>query len=104
MSILAAVTQGVTRAGLRIVIAGQEKMGKTTLVAGAPGALLVPLEVGYAGVSVAKTPILQTLEEVQQFLGEVVALARNGQFPYKTLVFDSATAMERQIHDAIIRR
>lgn len=104
MSILAAVTQGVTRAGLRVVIAGQEKMGKTTLCAGAPGALLVPLEVGYAGVSVAKTPMLQSLEEVQQFLQEVMALARAGQFPYKTIIFDSATALERYIHDAVIRR
>lgn len=103
-SILGAVTTGVTRAGLRMVIAGQEKMGKTTMAAGAPGALLVPLEVGYSGVSVAKTPMLQTLEETQQFLAEVVALARAGQFPYKTLVFDSATALERQIHDAVIRR
>jgi hypothetical protein len=103
-SILGSVTNGVTRAGLRVVIAGQEKMGKTTLCAGAPGVLLVPLEVGYSGVSVAKTPMLQTLEDVQKFMDEVTTLARTGQFPYKTLVFDSATALERHIHDAVIRR
>lgn len=104
MSILSNVTSGVTRAGLRIVIAGQEKIGKTTLCAGAPGALLVPLEVGYSGVSVAKTPMLQTLEQVHQFLKEVVQAAQQGQFPYRTIVFDSATALERQIHDAVIQR
>jgi hypothetical protein len=103
-SILGAVTTGVTRSGLRFVIAGQEKIGKTTLCTGAPGALLVPLEVGFGGVSVAKTPMLQTWEETLQLMGEITALAQKGQFPYQTLVFDSGTALERQIHDAIIRR
>lgn len=103
-SILGAVSTGVTRSGLRIVIAGQEKMGKTTLCAGAPGVLLVPLEVGFGGVNVAKTPMLQSWEEVLQLLGEIATLAQRGQFPFKTLVFDSGTALERHIHDAIIRR
>lgn len=104
MSILSTVTTGVSRTGLRIVIAGQEKMGKTTLCAGAPGALLVPLEVGYAGVNVAKTNMLQSWQEVEAFMAEVTALAQRSQFPYKTIVFDSCTALERHIHDAIIRR
>jgi hypothetical protein len=104
MSILSTVTTGLSPTGLRIVIAGQEKMGKTTLCAGAPGVLLVPLEVGYANVNVAKTQMLQTWEEVLQFMGEVIALAQRAQFPYKTLVFDSVTAIERHIHDTIIRR
>ncbi len=104
MSILNTINTGVTRTGLRIVIAGQEKIGKTTLASGAPGALLVPLEVGYAGVSVAKTAMLQSLEDVNQFVSEVMGYAQRGQFPYKTIIFDSATALERHIHDAIIRR
>lgn len=104
MSILANVSTGIARTGLRIVIAGQEKMGKTTLCAGAPGALLIPLEVGFAGVSVAKTPMLQSWEEVNALMIEITTLAQRGQFPYKTLIFDSGTALERHIHDAIIRR
>lgn len=104
MSILASVTTGISRTGLRMVIAGQEKMGKTTLGAGAPGVLLVPLEVGYSGVSVAKTPMLQSWEQVTAFMAEVVQLARSGQFPYQSIMFDSATALERHIHDAVIRR
>lgn len=104
MSILQQVTTGVSRTGVRVVIAGQEKMGKTTLCAGAPGALLVPLEVGYSGVSVAKTPMLQTWEDVVSLMNETLYLAQRGQFPYRTLIFDSGTALERHIHDAIIRR
>lgn len=103
-SILAGVTSGVSRSGLRVVISGLEKIGKTTLCASAPGCLLVPLEVGFAGVSVSKTPMLQTFEEVMQLMSEIVLQAQHGRFSYKTIVFDSATALERQIHDAVIRR
>ena len=103
-SILSGISSGVTRTGLRILIAGQEKLGKTTLCSFAPGALLVPLEVGYAGVSVAKTQKLDTLPQVHALLDEVTTLAQRGQFPFKTLVFDSATALERMIHDAVIER
>jgi hypothetical protein len=103
-SILASVSTGISRTGLRVVIAGQEKMGKTTLCAGAPGALLIPLEVGYGGVNVAKTAMLQSLADVYQLLGEIVQLAQRGQFQYRTLIIDSATALERYIHDAVIKR
>ena len=104
MSILQSVTSGVSPTGVRMVIAGQEKMGKTTLGAFAPQALLIPLEVGYSGVSVQKTPMLQSLEHVQQLLTEIMQLAQQGKFPYRTLVFDSATALERHIHDHVIRK
>lgn len=103
MSILQNVTSGVSRTGLRIVIAGQEKMGKTTIGAGAPDTLLIPLEVGYAGVNVRKTPMMQSWEDVQQLIAEVMQSAQAGTFPYKTMVFDSATALERHIHDYVLR-
>jgi hypothetical protein len=47
---------------------------------------------------------LQTWEEVLQLMGEIIGLAQRSQFPFKTLVFDSVTAIERHIHDAIIKR
>ena len=103
MSILAKVSSGVTRSGIRVVIAGQEKVGKTTLAAGAPRTLLVPLEVGYGGVNVHKTPLLQTFEELTTLLQELTYYAQRGQLPYGTIAFDSATAMERCIHDYVLR-
>lgn len=103
MSILQAVTTGVARTGVRMVIAGQEKMGKTTFGACAPKALLVPMEVGYAGVNVAKTPMLQTYEEVMALLAELVQAAQRGQLLYKTIVLDSGTALERHVHDYVLR-
>jgi hypothetical protein len=103
-SILSGVTSGRTQTGIRIVIAAQEKMGKTTLCSGAPSPLLIPLEVGFAGVTVNKTGMLQSWEEVQQLMGEIYTMCQARQFAFKTLIFDSGTALERYIHDAIIRR
>lgn len=104
MSILNAVTSGASRSGIRGVIAGQEKMGKTTLVAGAPASLLVPLEVGYAGITTAKTPMIQSWEDLIMLMSEVTASAQRGQFKYRTLAFDSATALERHLHDYVLRQ
>ncbi len=102
MSILAGVTSGASTSGLRVVVYAQEKMGKTTLGAGAPNALLVPLEVGFAGVPVHKTPMLQSLAQVKEFLTEVYTAVQAGQFPFKSIVFDSGTALERFIHEAVL--
>lgn len=104
MSIMSTITTGPSQSGMRIVIAGQEKIGKTTLCAGAPNALLVPLEVGFAGVSVSKTAMLQSLDQVHALVDELTYYASQGQLPFRTLVFDSATALERQIHDSVITR
>ena len=103
MSILQQVTNQRKPEGVRIVLAGVEKAGKTTLASGAPDALLVPLEVGYSGVEVNKTPMIQTFAEVEQLLGEILQQAQKGTFPYKTIIFDSATALERHIHESILR-
>jgi len=104
MSILAAVNHSTQRTGIRVVLAGVEKVGKTTLACSAPRVLLVPLEQGFGGVSVYKTPMLDTLANVLALLDETIAAVQKGGFPYQTLVFDSATALERLIHEQVLRR
>lgn len=96
-SILGRVTAGRPTQGQRIVIGGQEKMGKTSLGADAPRAMLVQMEAGGVVVSIPKTPLLGSFGEVMQFMGEVKAAAQAGQFEAKTLVFDTGTALERFI-------
>ena len=104
-SYLSQATTGVTSEGMRIVIAGMEKMGKTTLASGAPGALLAPLEIGYSGIKgVAKIPMMQSYLDVMGLLNELVAQIQVGERPYQTIIFDSATALERQIHEAVLNR
>ena len=101
---LGGVSHGISRTGQRIVVSGVEKVGKTTFACSAPRALLVPLEIGYAAMTVAKTPMLSSFEDVMSLMREVKAACMASTFPYQSLVFDSATALERLIHDAVLRR
>lgn len=103
-SILGQVSSGIRPAGQRIVIAAQEKIGKTTLACNAPRALLIPLELGYASFTNPKTPMLTSWEQVIQTCSELNYAARSGNFPFQTVVWDSATAMERLIHDYVLRK
>ena len=102
MSILAAVSSSQARTGIRVVISGVEKVGKTTLAASAPRPLLIPLETGYAGVVVNKTPMLESFAFVKQLLDEISMQCQAGAFPYQSLLFDSGTALERLIHQAVL--
>lgn len=101
-SILGNVTTGASASGLRMLVAAQEKMGKTTICSQAPSPVLVPLEVGFAGVNVPKVPMLQSYAQVMQLLDEITAAAQKGQFPYRTIIWDSATALERMIHEHVL--
>lgn len=103
MSILASVSHSQKVTGTRAVISGVEKVGKTTLACSTPRALLVPLEQGFGGVSVMHTPLLTSFDDVMGLLDEVCALVYAQNFQYQTLVFDSATALERLIHDKVLR-
>lgn len=102
MSLLQNITHSTTPIGIRAVIYGQEKMGKTTLAASAPRPLLIPLETGYGGVKIHKTNMPKSFGEVMALLEEVGMAASQGNFEFKTLIFDSGTALERLIHEYTI--
>lgn len=103
MGILDYVNHSSAQTGMRAVISGVEKVGKTTLACDAPRVLLVPLEQGFSGVHVNKTPMLETLDDTMTLLEEIVTQIQRGQFTYQSLVIDSATALERRIHEAVLR-
>ena len=97
------VSTATTPNGLRMVVAGVEKIGKTTFSCGAPKTLLIPLEDGYGGIVVTKTDMPTSYEQVVQLMDEILGYVQAGRFPYQTLVFDSATAFERLLHDYVLR-
>lgn len=103
MGILDYVTHSSQRTGIRAVIAGVEKVGKTTLACSAPRTLLVPLEQGYGGIQVNKTPMLESFSDLIALTDEIIGKVQQNAFPFQTMVFDSATALERLIHDATLR-
>lgn len=103
-SILGQVHVGSAQAGQRIVLAGPEKVGKTTLACGAPGALLVPMEMGYGAMKVAKTPLLESWESIEQLCLELIEGGKRGSIARgSSIIWDSATALERAIHDKVLR-
>ena len=99
MSILNQVNHSSNPTGLRMVVYGQEKMGKTTFGCSAPKPLLIPLETGYGGVKVDKTPMLTSYRQVEELINEIGMASSQGNFPYQSIVFDSGTALERLIHE-----
>ena len=102
MSILNMVTNVNPPMGIRAVISAQEKVGKTTILSSMPRPLLVPLEQGYAGITMNKTPMLEHYAHVMSLMDELIAARMAGQLPYMTIAFDSATALERLIHQAVL--
>lgn len=104
MNILSQVSNAPSQYGLRIVISGQEKTGKTTLACNAPNALLIQLEQGGAAMRVPKTPQLNSWAEVEQLCEELIAAAKAGSLQRgSTIIWDSATALERFIHDDVLK-
>jgi hypothetical protein len=107
VSILGQVQQpGQRQAGQRIVIAAQEKVGKTTLAMGSPDALLIPLETDNVALSMHRhvpPAAVNTWQGVIALCDELRAGAMAGRIARgSTLVWDSATALERIIHNGVV--
>lgn len=109
MSFLANAVNRKTPKGIRTVIYGAEGSGKTTLATSAPKALLIPTEDGWVGLDKdSDTVILPTVvkyDDVLPIVREIATLySKNpAEFPFKTIVIDSATALERLIHNYTLR-
>jgi hypothetical protein len=97
-SALDSIETGTRQVGARVVVSGVEKAGKTTLACGAPRALLIPMEMGFGSMSIAKTRQLEAYDDIKATLIDIRSRAQRGQFEFKSIVLDSATAGERSIH------
>jgi hypothetical protein len=98
MSYLSRIQTSSPNMGSRVVVVGAEKMGKTTLAAGAPDALLIPFEQGYGGVKVPYMPLVTEYASMLAIQNEIAAACTAKTFKFRTLVIDSATALETLIH------
>lgn len=116
MSMLGQRTNAPPALGQRIVITGVEKIGKTTLACDAPNALLIPIEQGFASQTCDRLPMINWWEEIEGVCSELIAATQASPVmddgspnpgyiaPGTSLVWDSATAVERLIHDYVLRK
>ena len=90
------ITKGIQPRPVRAVIYGPEGIGKCTLAAGFPAPLFVDLEGGTARLDVARVAPLS----FAAVKGIVAELAKGSE--YKTVVFDTADWLERQLSEALL--
>lgn len=104
MSYLAGLKTGTSPSGMRAVIYAVEKMGKTTLTSDAPGAIIVPTEVGVESASLLaqKGDMVVSWDQLMGIQQELMQAGSAGHLVGKTIVYDSATAIERLIHNKIV--
>jgi hypothetical protein len=95
----------VKQKGQKLVISGVEGIGKTTLACQAPQSLLIPLEGAPSAITTARLKsTVQTWVDVENVCKEITAVAQQDKFPYKSIVWDSATALERIVHAETLNR
>jgi hypothetical protein len=94
MSLLAKVTSGKQALPPRLMVFGQEGVGKSTLGNSAPGAVFIDAESGLGEINCARFPRAVCGKDIMDALVEL----RTANHPYQTVVLDTADAIERLFH------
>ena len=97
MSLLDSVIVGKTPKAPKICIYGTPGVGKSTFAAKAPDAIFVQTEDGLDNIEATKLPLCNNWNDV---IAQINALIQE-EHPFKTLVIDSLTNLERFIWDAV---
>lgn len=89
---LASVRTGTRELPPRIVLAGVEKVGKSTFAAQAPSPIIAPIkgEQGIDALDTASFPTVNTFDELCECIGTLA----NEKHDYETFAIDSASALE----------
>lgn len=96
---LTSITQESLLLPPRIILLGAEKMGKSTWAAGADSPIFIPIkrEQGIDTLKVPKFPACETFDDLK----EALATLANEDHKFKTVVIDSASALEPIINEAV---
>ena len=100
MPLLTQIHRGKEPMPPRITLYGQEGVGKSTCGNGAPGAVFIDAEGGLGEIECARFPRVKTIDDVFAALAEL----RSGPHDFKSVVIDTADAVERLIHATVCKR
>ena len=96
MSKLDSIQRGKIHLPPRLVVYGTEKIGKTTLAAGAPKPIILQTESGSNEINCERFPLATTFGDVIESLSILATQAHE----YQTIVIDSLDWLERLVHEA----
>ena len=99
MSLLESITTGRENRPPRLMVYGQEGVGKSTFGANAPTPIFIQTEDGLGEIDCAKFPLAKSLAEVTSALQAL----RVEDHAYQTVVIDSLDWLERLIFDEVCR-
>lgn len=86
----------------RLVIYGQEGVGKTTLSAKLPAPLVLDTECGSGQLEVDRVQVTD-LDALRTAMGEIIKRQRSGQLGYRTIVLDTADRVWGMCAEAVCR-
>jgi len=93
------IRKGIEAAPRKVVIHGNPKIGKSSLAAAAPDALLIPTEDRVKHIDCAKTDVVTRFEEIMEIFEYLIQGT-----PYRTVIIDTLDWMEPMLHDYICRK
>lgn len=100
MGLLSLVRSGRDSKPPRIMVYGQEGVGKSSLAAQAPQPIFIQTEDGLNEIDCHKFPLARSLDEVQTALQELASDPHD----FQTVVIDSMDWLERLIWDALCQQ
>jgi len=86
------ITHGIVDRPVRVVLAGVEKIGKSTFASQFPAPVFIPVrgEEGIDALDVARFPVASTFKDVLAAIGQLA----EEDHDFKTVVIDSASTLE----------
>ena len=99
MSLLESIKSGRDNKPPRLVIYGQEGIGKSTIGANAPMSIFVQTEDGLGEIDCYKFPLSKSFDNVVECLKSL----RDEEHNFQTVVIDSADWLERLIFDEVCK-
>lgn len=100
MNMLSKIQTGIVHKAPRLIVYGTHGVGKTSLAAGAPNAVLVPTEDGADEIGVARFPLCTSFEMMMDALADLAY----EQHDFSTVIVDSLDWAERLVWDYTCRQ